>query len=67
VHVAVLRISQEFLQNVRFSFYQQSPSRTTFVVVFRFLVLVAYENLAEFYHLTAEPAQTFLPDSEELE
>jgi hypothetical protein len=50
-----------------FSNYQHHSSGTAFMVVFRFLVPVAYEDVAEFYHLTAEPAQAFLPDSEELE
>jgi hypothetical protein len=50
-----------------FSNYQHHSSGTTFMVVFRFLIPVAYEDLAEFYNLTAEPAQAFLPDGEDLE
>ena len=37
------------------------------MIVFCFLVLVAYEYVAEFYELTAEPAQTVLPQGEALE
>jgi len=37
------------------------------MIVFCFLVLVAYEYVAEFYELTAEPAQTVLPKGEALE
>ena len=46
---------------------QHSLSSTSFVVVLRFFVLVAYENLAAYYELMAEPAQTVLPQGEALE